>query len=121
MTRDEKVAVVESYIRGLGAGDFSEVPFADNVTYESPLTPRKTGQEAIDFLSGLFPLMRGVEIGQHIVEGEYVATVFHLRTPNGVTTVFDKFRVADGELKEINPYYDPAVLTEAVAGLQESS
>ena len=36
---------------------------------------------------------------------------------NGVTTVFDKFRVADGELKEINPYYDPTVLNEAVAGL----
>ena len=49
------------------------------------------GQEAIDFLSGLFPVMRGVEIKQHIVEGEFVATVFHLRTPNGVTAVFDKF------------------------------
>jgi hypothetical protein len=47
------------------------------------------------------------------VEGEYVATVFHLRTPNGVTTVFDKFRVVDGKLKEINPYYDPSVLNAA--------
>ena len=120
MTRDEKVAVVESYIQGLGAGDFTGVPFAADVTYESPLTPRKTGQEAIDFLSGLFPLMRGAEIGQHIVEGEYVATVFHLRTPNGVTTVFDKFRVVNGRLKEINPYYDPTILNEAVAGLQET-
>ena len=120
MTREERVAVVESYIRGLGAGDFSGVPFAEDVTYESPLTPRKTGQEAVEFLSGLFPLMRGAEIEQHIVEGEYVATVFHLHTPNGVTTVFDKFRVVDGRLREINPYYDPAVLTEAVAGLQES-
>ena len=91
------------------------------MTYESPLTTRMTGQAAIDFLSGLFPLLKGVEIGQHIVEGEYVATIFQLRTANGVTTVFDKFRVADGELQEINPYYDPAVLNEAVAGLQESS
>jgi hypothetical protein len=58
--------------------------------------------------------MRGADVQQHIVEGEYVATVFHLRTPNGVTMVFDKFRVVDGKLKEINPYYDPSVLNAAV-------
>jgi hypothetical protein len=33
----------------------------------------------------------------------------------GVTTVFDKFRVVEGKLKEINPYYDPSVLNAAVA------
>jgi hypothetical protein len=114
MTREEKIAVVERYIHGLGHGDFSHVPFADDVSYESPLTPQRTGQDAIAFLSALFPIMRGADVQQHIVEGEYVATVFHLRTPNGVTAVFDKFRVVNGQLKEINPYYDPRVLTEAV-------
>lgn len=85
MTREEKIAVVECYIYGLGHGDFSQVPFADDVSYESPLTPKRTGQDAITFLTALFPLMRGADVQQHIVEGEYVATVFHLRTPNGVT------------------------------------
>ena len=61
-----------------------------------------------------FPIMRGADIQQHIVEGEYVATVFHLRTPTGVTTVFDKFRGVDGKRKESNPYYDPGVLNAAV-------
>lgn len=117
MTREEMVAVAESYINGLGSGDFAEVPFAEDVSYESPLTPRIQGREATDFLSGLFPIMRGTDIVQHIVEGEYVATVFVLHTPNGSTYVFDKFRVVDGKLKEINPYYDPSVLNEAVAAL----
>ena len=114
MTREEKIAVVETYIHGLGNGDFSQVSFADDVSYESPLTPKRVGKEATDFLSGLFPIMRGAEVQQHVVEGEYVATVFHLKTPNGVTIVFDKFRVVNGQLKEINPYYDPSVLNEAV-------
>jgi hypothetical protein len=114
MTREEKIAVVESYIHGLGNGDFSNVPFAEDVSYESPLTPKRTGQEAIAFLSALFPIMQGADVQQHIVEGEYVATVFHLKTPNGVTMVFDKFRVVEGKLTEINPYYDPSVLNEAV-------
>ncbi len=117
MNRDEMVSVVESYINGLGAGDFSRVPFSPDITYESPLTPKIQGQAAIDFLSGLFPLMRGSEIVQHIVEGEYVASLFVLHTPNGKTYVFDKFRVIDGKLAEINPYYDPSVLNEAVASL----
>ena len=114
MTREEQIAVVESYIYGLGNGNFSNVPFADDVSYESPLSPKQTGSDVINFLSGLFPIMRGAEVKQHIVEGEYVATLFHLNTPNGVTAVFDKFRVVDGKLKEINPYYDPSVLNEAV-------
>ena len=117
MTKEEKIAVVESYIHGLGNADFSGVPFAEDVTYESPLTARKTGKETVDFLSGLFPIMRGADVLQHIVEGEYVATVFKLRTPNGETMIFDKFRVVDGKLKEINPYYDPSVLKEAVQRL----
>lgn len=61
--------------------------------------------------------MRGADIKQHIVEGEYVATVFDLKTPNGVTVIFDRFRVVDGKLKEINPYYDPTVLKEAIEQL----
>lgn len=117
MTREEKVAVVESYIHGLGNGNFSNVPFADDVSYESPLTPKRSGKEAIDFLTALFPIMRGAEIQQHIVEGEYVATAFHLKTSNGVTSIFDKFRVVNGQIKEINPYYDPSVLQEAVRQL----
>ncbi len=117
MNRDEMVSIAESYITGLGSGDFSDVPFAVDISYESPLTPRLQGQEAIDFLSGLFPLMRGSEILQHIVEGEYVASLFILHTPNGKTYVFDKFRVVEGKLKEINPYYDPTVLNEAVESL----
>jgi predicted SnoaL-like aldol condensation-catalyzing enzyme len=61
--------------------------------------------------------MRGAEVLQHIVEGDYVATVFKLRTPHGETLIFDKFRVVDGKLQEINPYYDPSVLKEAVQRL----
>ena len=120
MTREEMVSVVESYINGLGMGDFSAVPFGEDVTLQGPLAEKIKGQEAIDFLSGLFPIMRGTEIVQHIVEGEYVATIFVLNTPNGKTHVFDKFRVVDGKLMEINPYYDPSVVNEALASLSAS-
>lgn len=114
-SRDEKIAVAERYINGLGAGDLSGVPFAVDVEYWSPLSPPRIGREAIEFLSGLLPLFRGAQVRQHIVEDDYVASVFELHTANGVTTIFDKFKIVDGQLKEINPYYDPSVLMQAVA------
>lgn len=113
--RDEKIAVAEHYIRGLGAGDLSGVPFAGDVRYESPLSPPRIGRDAIDFLTALLPLFRGARVRQHVVEGDYVASVFDLHTANGVTTIFDKFKVVDGQLKEINPYYDPSLLMQAAA------
>ncbi len=112
MTREEKIAVVEAYLKGLGARDFSRVPFARNVTYESPLTPKLSGEKAINFLKGLFPIIKGVEIKQHIVEGDYVATIFDLETERGIIAVFDCFRVEDGQLKEIRPFYDPSLLRD---------
>ena len=117
MTREDKINVVERYIRGLGSRDFTDVPFAESVSYESPLTPKRVGREAIEFLEGIFPIIRGAEVKQHIVEGEYVASVFDLQVTTGTVSVFDKFRIADGKLHEINPFYDPSLLNEAVQAM----
>ena len=104
MTREQKIAVVESYIRGLGARDFTGVPFAESVSYQSPLTPTLVGRDAIEFLESIFPVIRGAEIKQHIVEGEYVSSVFDLYVTTGTVAVFDKFRVVEGKLREIRPF-----------------
>ncbi len=76
MTRAQKIAVVESYFRGPGARDFTGVPFAESVSYQSPLTPTRVGLDAIEVLEGIFPAIRGAAIKQHIVEGEYVSSIF---------------------------------------------
>jgi hypothetical protein len=33
VSREEKVAIVESYLRGLAGKDISKVPFAANITF----------------------------------------------------------------------------------------
>jgi hypothetical protein len=112
-TRAEVIDVVERYINGLGSRDFSQAVLAPDITYESPISPKRTGQEVIDFLSGLFPIITGVKIREHMVEGDLCATLFDLYTTEGTLYVFDRFHVEDGQLKSINPYYDPSPLTEA--------
>jgi hypothetical protein len=117
--REKITPVVECYIHGLGARDFSGVAFAPDFTYESPLLmatvgqPRLIGQQAIDYLTGLFPAIRGTKVKQHIVEGEYCATVFDFDTIFGTIPVIDRFRVVGGELKLANPFYDPAPILKA--------
>ena len=95
MTREQKIAVVESYMRGLGARDFTGVPFAESVSFQSPITPVRVGRDAIEFLESIFPAIRGVEIKQHIVEGEYVSSVFDLHVTTGTVAVFDNASFVD--------------------------
>ena len=115
------VRVAESYINGLGNKDLSAVPFAPDFTFVSPLLPglvgrpQLVGQEAIDFLKGLFPLIKGATIRQHIVEGEYCATLFDFDTIHGVIPVLDRFHVVNGQLKLANPFYDPTPILQAGA------
>ena len=119
MDRTRMVEVVEAYLNGLGNRDFSHVPFDAEFTYESPLLPTLvgqpslTGQAAIEFLQGLFPAIEGVRIKQHIVEGEYCASVFDLLTIHGVIPIFDRFHVVEGRLKLANPFYDPRLILNA--------
>lgn len=114
--RDQIVGAVEAYLNGLGGRDFTGVPFAADVYYQSPLSPRIDGREAVvGFLSSLFPLIKGVRIRQHIVEAPYCATVFDFETAHGTIAVFDCFRVEGGQVKQIAPYYDPSIITNAAA------
>lgn len=113
MAKNPNVEVVESYLNGLRNKDLSQVPFAADVTFESPLTPQRTGvKEVVELLSSLFPAIKDIQIKRHIVEGEYVASIFDFETTYGVIEVFDCFRVSNGLLKQIRPYYDPRPITD---------
>jgi hypothetical protein len=109
MSRSENIAVVESYLNGLLRKDLSSVPFAVGVTFTGPLMPKLSGRETIvGFLNSILPLIRGIEIRQHIVDGDYVATVFDMETVNGVDHVVDLCLVVGGELTEIRAFYYPS-------------
>jgi hypothetical protein len=108
MSRSENIAIVENYLKSFISKDLSSVPFASDITFEGPLMPKLAGRETIvGFLSNILPLIKGIEIKQHIAEGEYVATVFDMETVNGVDHVVDLCRVVDGELTEVRAFYYP--------------
>src|SRR3954452_6990689 len=108
MSREQKVAVVESYLDCFATKDLSKVPFAEDVTFEGPRMPKLTGRPTIlGFLTSVLPMVKSIQLKQHIVEGDYVATVFDMETVNGVDHVCDRIHIVDGEIKGIHAFYYP--------------
>jgi hypothetical protein len=71
--------------------------------------PKLAGRQAIvGFLTSIFPFIKGIEIKQRIVDGDYVATVLDMETVNGVDHVVDLCLVVDGLLTEVRAFYYPS-------------
>jgi hypothetical protein len=110
MSRDEIIAIAEAYLNGLAKKDLSNVPFAADITFEGPLVPKLIGrQSVVGFLTSIMPLLKRIQIKQHLVDGEFVATMFDMETVNGTDKVFDWLHVAGGQLKAIRSFYYPHV------------
>jgi len=110
VSRDEAIAVVEAYSNGLAKKDLSKVPFAPDITFEGPRVPRLIGRKrVVGFLTSILPLLRHIHIQQHLVDGEFVATMFEMETVNGTDKVVDWLDVSGGQLRAIRSFYYPQV------------
>lgn len=108
MSREQKIAAVEAYLDCFVTKNVSQVPFAEDVTFEGPRMPKLTGRQTIiGFLTSIMPAVKSIQVKQHIVEGDYVATVFDMETVNGVDHVFDRIHIIDGEIKGVHAFYYP--------------
>ncbi len=108
MSREEKVAVVEAYLDCFATKDLSKISFAEDVTFQGPRMPKLTGRATVlGFLKLILPTVRGIQVKQHIVEGDYVATVFDMETVNGVDHVFDRIHIVGGLIQSIHAFYYP--------------
>jgi predicted SnoaL-like aldol condensation-catalyzing enzyme len=120
--RDQKIEAVQAFLDGLTAGDVEKMPLAADVILKSPLDPDHPligKAAAAEFLkTRVFPRIpvRKAAVERHLVEGDCVATLWTatFAPPGGkeiVVPIFDFFRVQDGTIKEIRPYFDPKPLS----------
>lgn len=105
MSREQKITAVEAYLKCFATKDLSEVPLAEDATFDGPVVPKLAGREMIKgFLASILPMVKSTQVRQHIVEGDYVATIFDMETVNGVDHVFDCIHIVDGEIKGIQTF-----------------
>ena len=113
--REDVIGPVEAYLNGLGSKDLNAAPFHHDIVFEGPLGPPIHGDAALrDFLTGMLPAIKGIQIARHIVDGEWCATVFDLKTTFGVIPIIDCFRVVDRQIVSIRPYYDPRPIIDGM-------
>ncbi len=108
MSREQKIAVVEAYLDCFATKDLSKVSFAEDATFEGPRMPKLAGRATIlGFLTQILPMVIGIRLKQHIVEGDYVATLFDMQTVHGTDHVFDWIHIVDGQIQAIHAFYYP--------------
>ncbi len=107
MSRDEKVAVVESFLNCIAKSELDRLPIAPEFTLESPLTPKLSGDAAMDYVKAVAAGTKSIQVVQHIVEGDHVATLTENETISGPLTVFSKFQIESGRIKDARVFYDP--------------
>lgn len=111
MNPEAATEIAERLFQGLNSKDLSHVPFAPDVVFESPITPKLSGIKSVmEFLEGVLSVIKGAHLKDCKVEGEYVTVRFQLDTVYGLIPASDCMRVADGQIKELHPYYDPRPL-----------
>ncbi len=121
---DPRIEAVQAFLDGLTANSVEKMPLAADVVLKSPLDPDHplVGKAAAaEFLKQrVFPRIpvRKAEVERHLTEGDCVATLWKATfAPPGreeiVVPIFDFFRVQDGAIKEIRPYFDPKPLKDA--------
>jgi ketosteroid isomerase-like protein len=123
---DAKLRAIDNFLAGLTSNDVEKMPLASDIVLTSPIDPGHplVGKPAVvDFLKRrVFPRIpvRKAQVERHVVDGDCVATLWKATfAPAGRREVdvpiFDFFRIVDGELKELRPYFDPKPLKEALA------
>jgi catechol 2,3-dioxygenase-like lactoylglutathione lyase family enzyme len=117
MAPNVAVEVVERYFEALRKGTLMEVPFADDVTFESPMIDRVTGRGAVvEALKPWLSQVRDVSVHDHLVDGDCVATRFELKTSVGRLEVFGRFKIVNGLLAEIRSFFDSRQAARPVLG-----
>ena len=113
--REDVIRAVEVYLNGLAAKDVSAAPFHPDIELEGPLGPPVKGAAALrEAITGFFPAINGIHIVQHIVDGEWCATVFDFDTTFGTIQLIDCFQVVDGQIMSIRAYYDPRPILDGM-------
>jgi hypothetical protein len=108
MDNDVQIEIAEAFLHGLGAKDLSQVPFAPDVTLECAITPKLKGIESVlEFLEGVFSVIKEVRVQQSVADGDSVVVHFELDTTYGLIPVTDRIRIVNGQVAELRPYYDP--------------
>jgi limonene-1,2-epoxide hydrolase len=108
MTNSQATELVERFSKAWTSGDFDTARslLADDCHFQGPLDEFHRADDYITALRRLQGMLRGVEDGAVISEGEQVADFHVLDTPVGKSPVAEWFTVRGDKIVAIRAYFD---------------
>jgi hypothetical protein len=110
------VKIAKTYLEALRAKDLQQAKLAPDVWFKSPLTdqPLTSRVELESFLNGILPAVKDIRINKEFGSESDVCIQWDLVTTSSkVVPILEYFRVANGQIQEVRPFYDPRPLLGA--------
>jgi limonene-1,2-epoxide hydrolase len=105
--------ILEAYREAMMTGEYSNVRFTPDATFLGPLTNGVIVGEAQvkRFLAKVSSGVKDVRVKRHVIDGDFACVIADLETKEGDLVPFcEFFRIKDGRIAEIRPYFDPRPL-----------
>ncbi|MBZ5677051.1 MAG: nuclear transport factor 2 family protein [Acidobacteriia bacterium] len=101
--------IADTYLAAYMSKDPGKALLAPDVSLEYPLSPRKiVGRlNVTEYMLSVMPGFDAVEIERHLVDGEYVATLWKAHTVWGTMPACSIFRISAGLIAEVRSFFDP--------------
>jgi hypothetical protein len=113
--RDTISELITRYFDALKSGDFSKIQFTPDATLQTPFmeTPVTGKEVVIEALKEISKSVEDIKILRFVIEDEFACAIIEFKNRNGViVNMCDTYRISDGKLAEICPYFDPHPLSE---------
>ena len=123
MNREDTVTLLDTYFAALKKGEIEKIPFAADVTMTGPMGRPLKGEVVVMAL--LFQISKSFEniklnVRRYIIDGTHACAQCDMILPTGETVaLIDYFHIVDGEIKWLQPYYDPRPMEEAWGWVKE--
>ena len=111
--RDITIDLITRYINALISGDFSDSLFTPDATLFTPFMEAPvTGKDSV--LRALKEISQGVDdikILRFVADGEFACAIIEFKNKEGaLVEMCDAYRISNGMLAEMRPYFDPSPL-----------
>ena len=100
--------MITRYLAALKDGRIDELPIADDLTFENPISGPGSGAESFKaFLSGFLPAIGDARIVESVCEGERVVLLWEIDSVFGNIPILEIFRLRDGIVTATRAFFDP--------------
>jgi hypothetical protein len=106
-------SAVELYFEGLETGDVSNIPLARDVRFLGPIQSAQGEAEVREMLASVAAGFKKMAAERILVDGEFSCAPFEFQVIDDnipPITGVDCFRVVEGMIVEIQPFFDPRPL-----------